>query len=68
MPHIIVYIIPLFVASRGNLWRFATVSLESRGGRVKRVARSVISWQPAGVYKRAISSKKGRRSAVFTQK
>eukprot|EP00965_Chrysotila_dentata_P218875 6190818-Pleurochrysis_carterae.AAC.1 len=66
MPHIVVYIVPLFVANRGNLWRFATAALESRGGRVKKVARSVISWQPAGVYKRTIS-KKGKCSNLFVQ-
>eukprot|EP00965_Chrysotila_dentata_P253594 6211321-Pleurochrysis_carterae.AAC.2 len=67
MPHIIVFIVPLFVSCRDSLWRFATASLESNGGRVKRVARSVVSWQPAGVYKRRSIFKKGRKSITFTQ-
>ena len=54
MPHIISYILPLFVAQRGNLWRFSSAKLESRGGRVKRIARATVCWQPRGVYQRTI--------------
>ena len=64
MFHIISYILPFFIASRGNLWRYSSAKLESRGGRVKRVARAVVCWQPRGVYTRTIKrSRKGGAEA-----
>ena len=65
MAHIIAFILPQFVAKYGNLWRFSSAKLEARGGRVKRVARAVVSWQPQGVYKKCI--KKKRRDGVGTE-
>mmetsp|Transcript_23609 Transcript_23609/g.50868 ORF Transcript_23609/g.50868 Transcript_23609/m.50868 type:complete len:88 (-) Transcript_23609:334-597(-) len=63
MPHIITCILPLFVAERDNLWRFSPAKLESRGGRVKRIARATVCWQPRGVYRRTIKkTKKGDNS------
>ena len=58
MPPIIGFVIPLFVARLGNLWRFSSAKLESRGGRVKRIARTCVSWQPKGVYTRTIKKKR----------
>eukprot|EP00965_Chrysotila_dentata_P009197 299623-Pleurochrysis_carterae.AAC.1 len=65
MSHIIMYIIPLFVARFGSLWRYSTAKLESRrGGRMKRVMRSTISWQPTGDYQRTIKKRQGKRRKV----
>ena len=52
------YILPFFVAEKGNLWRFSSAKLESRGGRVKRIARAVVCWQARGVYKRTIAKRR----------
>ena len=30
----------------GDLWRFSTAAIESRGARLKRMGRTVISWRP----------------------
>eukprot|EP00965_Chrysotila_dentata_P163635 5403279-Pleurochrysis_carterae.AAC.2 len=56
MPRIIVYTVPLCVARLGNLWKYCTGHLESRGGRVKRVAHAVLSQgsRRDGVYRRTI--------------
>eukprot|EP00965_Chrysotila_dentata_P055477 1840593-Pleurochrysis_carterae.AAC.1 len=62
MPHIVAFILPLFIARLGNLWKYASGKLEARGGRVKRIARSVVCWQPRGVYKRTIG--KGRKQKL----
>lgn len=68
MPHILAYILPLQVAKRGNLWRFSSAKLEARGGRVKKIARAVVSWQPKGVYKKTVKkSRKGDASVSNTR-
>ena len=40
--HLFVFVVPLFIARYGNLWRFCTSALEYRNSRVK---RQKISWR-----------------------
>ena len=69
MFHIIIYILPLFIKLRGNLWPYSTAALEARGARLKRMGRLVICWrskQAAGAvtkfqYAKARKIRKGKK-------
>ena len=41
------WVVPLQVGDVGDLWPFGTGPVEQRGARLKRIARSVVSWRPA---------------------
>ena len=38
--HIAVYIFPRWVAMHGNLWKYSTARLESRGATMKKIVRN----------------------------
>ena len=44
--HFIVWIVPQQLFKYGNTWRFSTCAIESRGARLKRIARKVLCWRP----------------------
>jgi|EP00966_Prymnesium_polylepis_P075009 hypothetical protein len=45
--HLMLWVVPLQVGDVGDLWPFGTGPVEQRGARLKRIARSVVSWRPA---------------------
>ena len=47
-----VYTVPIFTALLGNLWRFSTAKLESRGARCKKIMRRQTSARPRSIAKR----------------
>jgi hypothetical protein len=55
--HELLFIVPLFIRTRGDLWPMSTARLESRGARMKVIARSVVIWAKAGVRKRTIAKR-----------
>eukprot|EP00965_Chrysotila_dentata_P154598 5108543-Pleurochrysis_carterae.AAC.1 len=44
--HYLVWIIPQQIMEFGNLWKFSTCAIESRGARLKRMGRRCICWRP----------------------
>ena len=44
--HLLCWVLPQQVAKYGNLWRFSTIAIESRGGRLKRIGSRVVGWRP----------------------
>ena len=44
--HYLVWIVPRMIFLHGDLWRFCTAAMESRGARLKRMGRTVICWRP----------------------
>lgn len=44
--HLVTWVVPLQMAEVGDLWPFGTGPVEQRGARLKRLARSVVSWRP----------------------
>ena len=47
--HYLIYIVPRQLYKYGNTWRFSTAPIESRGARIKRIARRVVSWRARAV-------------------
>ena len=45
--HLLVFVdvVPQQIAAHGNTWRFSTAPIESRGARLKRLGRRVVSWR-----------------------
>eukprot|EP00965_Chrysotila_dentata_P146592 4840449-Pleurochrysis_carterae.AAC.1 len=44
--HYLIWIIPQQIFLHGNLWRFSTVAIESRGAKLKKFGRRTVSWRP----------------------
>ena len=44
--HFLIWIVARQIALYGDLWRFSTACIESRGARLKRMGRTVICWRP----------------------
>eukprot|EP00965_Chrysotila_dentata_P193218 6175617-Pleurochrysis_carterae.AAC.2 len=44
--HYIVWIVPQQIFQYGDLWRFSTIMIESRGAKLKKIARATVSWRP----------------------
>ena len=44
--HYLIWIVPRMIYIYGDLWRFCTAAIESRGARLKRMGRTVICWRP----------------------
>ena len=49
------------IAERGDLWAYSTSPIESRGARMKRIARSCVSWR--GPSMRCLDSEKSQGKA-----
>ena len=56
--HQLCFIVPLFIAERGDLWKYATARLESRGARMKVIARAMVNWSKARIQKRSLNKRK----------
>ena len=44
--HLVVWVVPLQMALRGDLWAYGTSPVEQRGARLKRFCRNIVSWRP----------------------
>eukprot|EP00965_Chrysotila_dentata_P133384 4410507-Pleurochrysis_carterae.AAC.1 len=44
--HYIVWIVPRQIFQYGDLWRFSTIMIESRGAKLKKLGRLTCSWRP----------------------
>ena len=44
--HLLVWVVPLQMAYRGDGWAYSTSPVEQRGARLKRIVRSCVSWRP----------------------
>ena len=42
----LIWVVARQIAKYGDLWRFCTAAIESRGARLKRMGRTVICWRP----------------------
>ena len=45
--HMICFVVPQQIFKYGNVWRFSTAGIESRGSRLKRLGRTTVCWRKA---------------------
>ena len=65
-PHQFMTTVSRQIRAEGDLWRFSTRSVEGRGGRIKRISRSIVCWRRrCSSYQRSVRTKTGHR--VITQ-
>eukprot|EP00965_Chrysotila_dentata_P001822 60082-Pleurochrysis_carterae.AAC.1 len=44
--HYLIWIIPQQIFEYGNLWRYSTAAIESRGAQLKKIGRRTVCWRP----------------------